>query len=191
MQTIRDKFEKSVQTTTQWIDSSNFLEFVEFCDVVLNCLRNDGKIIIFGNGGSATEASHIVGEFVGKCVKDNGAFPALCLNDSPGLITAIANDWNFEHIFSRQIQAHASKTDVVIGLSTSGSSKNVISGLLEAKKMGCSTSLWTSNKFENRFEDGMSPDYIFVAPIHDTPRAQELHLQMGHALAEYIESYEI
>ena len=191
MQIIRKKFEKSIQTTSLWLESPNFFEFVEFGDVVLTCLRSKGKLIFFGNGGSATEASHIVGEFVGKCVSDNGAFPALCLNDSPGLITAIANDWNFDAIFTRQLQAHANSNDVVIGLSTSGSSRNVLNGLIEAKKLGCVTSLWTSSKFENRFEDEVYPDYIFIAPTEDTPRAQELHLQMGHALAEYIESYEI
>jgi D-sedoheptulose 7-phosphate isomerase len=191
MDQIREKFLKSIEVTSSWIDSPNFLDFLEFSETVLKCLQNKGKIIIFGNGGSASEASHIAGEFVGKCVQDNGAFPALCLNDSPAAITAIANDWNFEHVFARQIQAHANARDVVIGLSTSGASMNVLNGLSEAKKKDCVTSLWTSEKFQGLLAGYLKPDYLFIAPVKDTPRAQELHLKMGHALAEYIEAHEI
>ena len=141
--------------------------------------------MIFGNGGSSSEASHIAAEFVGKCVVDSGALPAICLNDSTAAITAIANDWGFDFIFSRQLEAYAKRGDLVIGLSTSGDSANVLNGLRKAKEIGCITSLWTSQRYKCETEDF---DFIFKAPTNSTPRAQELHLQMGHALAEYVES---
>lgn len=182
---MKSYFEDSMKMTARWIDSEEFHYFNVFCEKIKTNFHSGNKVLIFGNGGSSSEASHITAEFVGKCVVDTGALPAICLNDSIAAVTAIANDWGYDFIFSRQIEAHASNGDIVIGLSTSGKSANVIQGLKKAKEIGCITSLWTSQKFIDTVIDF---DFVFRAPTNSTPRAQELHLQMGHALAEYVES---
>lgn len=185
MADILDYFKDSMKTTFEWTTSAEILNFGKFCKHVKSNLDLGNKILIFGNGGSASEASHIAAEFVGKCVIDSGALPAICLSDSSASITAVANDWGFEFIFSRQLDAHARTGDLAIGLTTSGSSVNVLNGLSQARSLGCVTSLWTSTRFMGQPDE---VDYLFKAPTNSTPRAQELHLQMGHALAEYIES---
>jgi D-sedoheptulose 7-phosphate isomerase len=167
--------------------SSNEVEvdsFLGLVDSTISTLRNDGKIIFFGNGGSAAEASHLAGEFVGKCEADVGAQPAISLTDSGPILAAIANDWDFNEVFARQIRAVGKPGDLIIGLSTSGSSTNVLRGLLEGKQIGLKTSLWTSTRFkgENHFID-----HLLIAPTERTPRAQELHLVLGHVLCEYVE----
>ena len=167
--------------------SSNEVEvdsFLKLVDSTTSTLRNDGKIIFFGNGGSAAEASHLAGEFVGKCETDVGAQPAISLTDSGPILTAIANDWDFDEVFARQIKAVGKPGDLIIGLSTSGSSTNVLRGLLEGKQNGLKTSLWTSTRFngETHFID-----HLLIAPTERTPRAQELHLILGHVLCEYVE----
>jgi D-sedoheptulose 7-phosphate isomerase len=167
--------------------SSNEVEvdsFLRLVNSTIFTLRNDGKIIFFGNGGSAAEASHLAGEFVGKCETDIGAQPAISLTDSGPILTAIANDWNFDEVFARQIRAVGKSGDLIIGLSTSGSSRNVLRGLLEGKQMGLKTSLWTSTRFKGETH---FIDHLLVAPTERTPRAQELHLILGHALCEYVE----
>ena len=185
MFTVIQCFEDSMATTSSWLKSSEFENFSKFCSLVGSTLQEGNKILIFGNGGSAAEAAHIAAEFVGKCVVDTGALPAICLNDSIAAVTAIANDWGYDFIFSRQIKAHALKGDLVIGLSTSGNSFNVLQGLSTAKEIGCITSLWTSRRFNGTTTD---LDFVFKAPTDSTTLTQELHLQMGHALAEYVES---
>lgn len=167
--------------------SSNEVEvdsFLRLVNSTIFTLRNDGKIIFFGNGGSAAEASHLAGEFVGKCETDIGAQPAISLTDSGPILTAIANDWNFDEVFARQIRAVGKSGDLIIGLSTSGSSRNVLRGLLEGKQNGLKTSLWTSTRFKGETH---FIDHLLIAPTERTPRAQELHLILGHVLCEYVE----
>jgi D-sedoheptulose 7-phosphate isomerase len=174
-----------MRATAQWTTSAEMANFLKFCKHVKTNMEQGNKILIFGNGGSSSEASHIAAEFVGKCVVDSGALPAICLNDSSASVTSIANDWGFEFIFSRQLDAHARAGDIAIGLSTSGGSINVLNGLSRARSLNCVTALWTSTKYLGASNE---VDYLFKAPTNSTPRAQELHLQMGHALAEYVES---
>ena len=139
-----------------------------------------------GNGGSAAEATHLAAEFVSKCCIDHEPWPAMALNDSISAITAIGNDYGFEEIFSRQIKAFANSQSVVIGLSTSGKSNNVLQGLRAARSMGAFTSLWTSQLCPDA--SIMLVDNKLIAPTISTPRAQELHLLWGHAMAEIIET---
>ena len=152
---------------------------------IIFSLKNQGKIFFAGNGGSAAEASHLAAEFVGKCVFDKGALPAISLSDSSTIITAVANDWNFDSIFERQLEALAKPGDVFIGLSTSGESNNILNGLQMARKINLITSLWTSNRATK--EICQLSDYTIIAPTNSTPRAQELHLVLGHAIAEELE----
>ena len=170
---------------SDWISNEVEVDsFLKLVDSTTSTLRNDGKIIFFGNGGSAAEASHLAGEFVGKCETDVGAQPAISLTDSGPILTAIANDWDFDEVFARQIKAVGKPGDLIIGLSTSGSSTNVLRGLLEGKLNGLKTSLWTSTRFKGETH---FIDHLLIAPTERTPRAQELHLILGHVLCEYVE----
>ena len=169
----------------KWLKTPGEIDvFLQIVRATAITLAKGQKIIFFGNGGSAAEASHLAGEFVGKCESEIGAQSAISLTDSGPILTAIANDWNFDEIFARQIRAIGRSGDFLIGLSTSGTSKNVINGLTQGKSMGMKTSLWTSQKFSG---DSSSIDFLLVAPTKRTPRAQELHLFLGHVMCEYIE----
>lgn len=176
--------EMSTLLDTWRSDSNQIVQFNGMVVSVVEALKSGNKIIFIGNGGSAAEASHLAGEFVGKCETDVGAQPAISLADSGPILTAIANDWSFEEVFARQVRALGSKGDVIIGLSTSGSSKNVLKGLETGKILGMRTSLWTSQKFSG---DDSHIDHLLIAPTKRTPRAQELHLILGHTLCDFVE----
>lgn len=146
----------------------------------LNCNK---KVVIFGNGGSASDAQHISAEFVGRFYKEREAFNVQALNTNTSILTAIANDYSFDYIFSRQIEATISYGDVAIGITTSGKSKNVINALRTAKRRNANTILLTSEKCEiDEF------DVILKVPSSITPRIQEAHILTGHFWAEYLES---
>ena len=158
--------------------------FNDFLAALSRCLQDGGKLLTFGNGGSASEASHFVGEIVGKCKNENGAWPAICLNDSSALLTCITNDWNFDYVFKRQLEALIQPSDFVIGLTTSGNSKNVINALKYGKQRGATTALWTSAKCP---PDNLVGKYNIIAPTLETTFAQELHLLLIHATSLYLE----
>jgi D-sedoheptulose 7-phosphate isomerase len=167
------------------IENPQTNDFLQLTDQCIQAIAKGGYIFFMGNGGSAAEATHIAAEFVSKCCVDHAPWPAIALNDSISALTAIGNDFGFENIFSRQISAFCNSNSVVIGLSTSGKSKNVLAALKTARELGAFTSLWTSE---------LCPDSSvslvcnkLIAPTMSTPRAQEIHLLWGHALAEVIE----
>jgi D-sedoheptulose 7-phosphate isomerase len=144
--------------------------------------RADKKVAFVGNGGSAAEAMHLAAEFTGRCVINHRPLPALCLNESQSALTAIANDFGVESIFSRQVQAHLRSGDLLIALSTSGKSKNIISAMAAALEMGVEVVLWMGD-FEEEFE-GVD---VWKVPSKSTPRIQEIHLMWGHVVAEIVE----
>jgi len=151
---------------------------------MLETIKSGHKILLFGNGGSATDSMHIAAELVGRFRKERKALPAIALNSNISVITALANDYNFEYIFERQIEALGNKNDMAIGISTSGSSKNVITGILKASKIGLKTAVLTGNKI------GMLSkiaDICVRIPSNNTPRVQEAHIAIGHIVCELIE----
>lgn len=141
------------------------------------------KIAFVGNGGSAAEAMHLAAEFTGKCVIEHKPLPALCLNESQSALTAIANDYGTEFMFSRLVQAHLNRGDLLIAMSTSGKSKNVLNALDAAEEIGVYTYLWMGE-----FEVELSNVDIWKVPSKSTPRIQEIHLAWGHIIAEAVES---
>ena len=141
------------------------------------------KIILFGNGGSAAEASHFAAELVSKCSKDHKPWPAICLNDSDPVITAIGNDYGFENIFKRQIEGFAKPGDLIVGFSTSGHSKNIICAVEHSVSLGLKTFLFTGPNHKSDLQCE-----LIVAPVEDTPRIQEIHLIWLHFLSEYCEN---
>jgi len=168
------------------IDCATTLEEPILCavSVCINALHHSGKIVLFGNGGSAAEAQHIAAEFLCRYDADRDPIPALTLTTDTSTITAIANDVSYEDIFSRQISVLVSKNDAVIGLSTSGTSLNVINGLRMAYKMDASTVLLTSDK--------LAGEYPFVcthirAPSKTTAYIQVIHTIVGHIIVEQVE----
>ncbi|MDH5575107.1 MAG: D-sedoheptulose 7-phosphate isomerase [Nitrospirota bacterium] len=157
---------------------------VEVGQLLIRAFREGRKVLLFGNGGSATDASHLAAEFVGRYRRDREPLPALALATDMAAITCIANDYDYADIFSRQILAHGRKGDVAIAISTSGNSINVIRGVEAASERGLITVAWpgaTGGKV------GDLVDYCFRVPSSVTARIQECHITLGHVLCEFIE----
>lgn len=157
---------------------------VEATRIIEKSLRSGGKILIFGNGGSAADAQHIACEFVNRFNRDRKAFPAIALTTDTSLITSIGNDRSFNGIFSRQIEALGTKNDVAWAISTSGRSKNVVSGLESAKSIGLKTIFLTGSGVG---KIGESVDCLIKIPSRSTPRIQELHITVAHIICELVE----
>jgi D-sedoheptulose 7-phosphate isomerase len=147
-------------------------------------LGQGNKLLFCGNGGSACDAMHIAGEFVGRFVDDRRALPALALSADTGLITAIANDYAYDYIFARQVEGLGVKGDILIALSTSGSSPNVVKAIEAAKKKGILTVLFTGEKGR---ENKAGADKILIVPSKITAHVQEAHMVGLHGLAGLIE----
>jgi D-sedoheptulose 7-phosphate isomerase len=142
------------------------------------------KVLLFGNGGSAADAQHIAAEFVGRFAFDRPALPALALSVNASCVTAIGNDYGFDLVFSRQIEALARRGDVAVGLSTSGNSSNVLHALSVAGKIGLCTVAMTGcsgGKLKNVV------DHCICAPSNETPRIQECHILIGHIISGLVE----
>ena len=152
--------------------------------IITNCIKHDNKLVIFGNGGSAADAQHIAAEFVGRFSKERQSLPAISLTTDTSTITSIANDFSYDVIFSRQCESLVSKGDVVIGISTSGKSKNVKNGLIKSKKNGAHTIGLLGNK------GGNIKNIVDVSIIIDstaTPRIQEAHRTIYHIICDLVE----
>ena len=136
---------RRVQETRELLNHRDCFPLERITELAINIIQvfnQGGKIAFVGNGGSAAEAMHIAAEFTGKCVIDHRPLPALCLNESQSSLTAIANDYGVDHMFARMVSAHMREGDLLIALSTSGKSKNVINALTEATKLGVESILW-------------------------------------------------
>ena len=150
----------------------------------IKSLQKGGKILIFGNGGSAADAQHIAAELVGRYKNERKALAAIALTTDSSAITSISNDYGYSRVFERQIEALANRDDVVIGISTSGSSKNVINGLTIAKEIGCKV-IGFSGK--DGGEMNALCDVNLAVPSEDTPRIQEMHILIGHTICYLID----
>ena len=170
------KTANSMHTLTDGIASAT-----QLC---IDGLNNGGKILIFGNGGSAADAQHIAAELVGRYKVERKGLPAIALTTDTSALTAIGNDYEYNQIFSRQIEALANKGDITIGISTSGNSINVVKALQLAKKNGCRTI-----GFSGKNGGNMSRvcDINLVVPAEDTPRIQEMHILVGHTICHLID----
>lgn len=155
---------------------------------IIRLLIHKGQVFLCGNGGSAADAQHIATEFVSRFYKERQALNAEALTVNTSTLTAVGNDYSYERIFVRQLEAKAKKGDILIGISTSGKSKNVIEALRYAKKAGILTVMLMGD-YENGELDYIA-DYIIKIPSKITPRIQEAHIFIGHLIAEYVE-YEI
>lgn len=156
----------------------------EASELMITCLKQGSRLFFCGNGGSAADAQHLAAEFTGRFLFDRQPLDAQALHCNTSALTAVGNDYGFDEVFARQVRAHGRKGDVLIGISTSGNSRNVVCALEEAKKKNMHTIAMTGN--ESRAM-GMA-EIVLKAPSDKTPRIQEMHIMLGHILAEIVEN---
>ena len=183
---LRKSIEKSILDSSKIIKNSNkhIREIEESIKIITKCLKNGKKVVIFGNGGSAADAQHIVAEFIGRFKLERKSLPAIALTSNSSILTALANDYSYDTIFSRQCEGLVEKGDVVIGISTSGNSKNVKKGLVTSKKMGALTIGLLGSKGGLI---GKICDISIIINSSSTPRIQEAHRTIYHVICEEVE----
>ncbi len=147
-------------------------------------LRSGGKLLLFGNGGSAADAQHLAAEFVNRFLVERPPHAALALTTDTSILTAVANDYDFLQVFARQVQALGRPGDLAWGLSTSGDSPNVVAGLKKARELGLST-LALSGRSGGPV--AQAAELALIVPSRDTPRIQEVHITIGHALCDLVD----
>jgi D-sedoheptulose 7-phosphate isomerase len=186
MDFIRKQIEESLNVKKLLLDDQTILESIKkTAAICCDALRNDKKIIFAGNGGSAADSQHLAGELVNRFGFERPGLSAIALTTDTSIITSISNDYGFEKLFSRQIQALGKKGDILIALSTSGNSANITEGIKEAQNAGIITIGLTG-----RSGGKMSQlcDICLKVPSDDTPRIQESHILIGHILCSMIEN---
>ena len=178
---------RSILNSSEVIQNSTYLvpEIERTINEITRCLKKNNKIVIFGNGGSAADAQHIAAELIGRYQKERKSYPAIALTSNSSSITALANDYSFERVFSRQCESLVSRGDIAIGISTSGNSKNVKNGLISAKKKGAITIGLLGNRGGNIKS---ITDISIVVDSKSTPRIQEAHRTIYHIICEMVEN---
>lgn len=176
-------FEESAEVKRRFV-REHADRIAQVAHLIGRAFREGRKVLLFGNGGSSTDASHLAAEFVGRYHRDRAPLPAIALATDMAAVTCIANDYTYDEIFARQVRAHGQKGDVAIAISTSGNSSNVLKGVQAAKEAGLTTVGWTGGTGGKLA--GMV-DYPFVVPSTVTARIQESHITLGHVLCELIE----
>jgi D-sedoheptulose 7-phosphate isomerase len=180
----RQAIEASIATQQALLASAQLEAIVAAADAIRDALGAGGKLLLFGNGGSASDASHIATEFVGRFMRERRALPAISLCADDSALTAIANDYGFERVFARQVEALGQAGDVAFGISTSGRSANVLAGIEAARELGLRTIGLTG-------ADGgalaASVELCLHAPADDTARVQETHILIAHVICDLVE----
>jgi len=157
---------------------------VEISNLIIKAFKNGNKLLFCGNGGSAADAQHLAAEFSGRYYLNRAPLHAEALHTDTSFMTAVANDFSFDEVYSRLIEGIGKQGDILIGMSTSGNSKNVTKALEQAKKQGLTTIGFTGEKGG---EINTYCDLMIRIPSNDTPRIQECHLMLGHAICELVE----
>jgi D-sedoheptulose 7-phosphate isomerase len=179
---IQSSIQESIEAKKQFLsESPNLYEAVS---KIVDCYKKGKKVLTFGNGGSAADAQHITGELVGRFMLERRALEAICLSTDTSVLTAWANDYSYDSVFSRQVQAHAKKGDVLIGISTSGNSKNVIEAFDEGKRIG-TYNISLTGKDGGKLKN--LSDLNINVPCNNTPRVQECHMTAYHIICELVE----
>lgn len=163
---------------------SNVKVIIRVADAISAGFRNGKKVLLFGNGGSAADAQHIAGEFVGRFRKERKGLPAIALSTNSSSVTAIGNDYGFENVFSRQVEAFGMSGDVAVGISTTGNSRNVVSGIDRANAMGLAT-IGLSGGDGGELMKGA--DICITVPSEETAIVQEFHIIIGHLVCGTVE----
>lgn len=175
---------QGAQLLLKTADSSVPERLSDAISVSVESLRNGHALLVCGNGGSAADSMHIAGELVGRFWHERTAYKCICLSSNPAIITALGNDYSFDTIFVRQVEAYGEKGGVLIGLSTSGNSKNVVEAFKKAKKMGIITIGFTG---KNGGKMARFTDFLIDVPSTMTPAIQEVHVHLYHYFCEELE----
>lgn len=183
-QTIKDEFSSHLETITKVIETMED-SLVQASLLAVETLKNGNKILLCGNGGSAADAQHIAAELTGRYKTERRGLPGIALTTDTSALTAIGNDYGYDRVFDRQVEALANKGDLIIGISTSGNSKNIVSALKLGRELGCKTL-----GFSGRDGGAMNEvcDINLVVPSNNTPRIQEMHILFGHTICQIIDN---
>jgi D-sedoheptulose 7-phosphate isomerase len=180
---IANRLEESAQIKRA-IAKNKISEIEHIVNFIITAYKTGGKVVLFGNGGSAADAQHITSELVGQFKLKRQAFPAIALTTNTSILTAVANDYGYDAVFSRQIEALVNEKDVVVGISTSGNSPNVAKAIEMAKVKGAKTIGLTGGNGGKLAEVA---DLVLIVPSDITPRIQEAHITIGHIICELVE----
>jgi D-sedoheptulose 7-phosphate isomerase len=180
---IKDILLESIQVKEELL--RNYVtQIKEIADLMIESLKKGGKVILCGNGGSAADAQHIAAEFIGRFKKDRSALAAISLTTNTSILTSLANDYGYDVVFAKQVEALGQKNDIVVGISTSGKAKNVALALKQAKKQNLKTVALTGG---DGGDIGKLADVSFIVPSQVTARIQEAHITVGHIICELVE----
>ncbi len=183
IQMINEEIADHIQTVSRTLESLQSYIYTA-CIITTEALQRGNKILLFGNGGSAADAQHIAAELTGRYKTNRRALPAIALTTDTSALTAIGNDFGYEIVFQRQVEALANEGDVLIGISTSGNSDNVLRALYLGRKMGCKT-IGLSGKGGGNMHK--FSDVNIIIPSDNTPRIQEMHILIGHIICQAID----
>lgn len=182
---VRERIRSSLLVQQALLDDPDLVRSVrEVAGVVAQALGDGHKLLVFGNGGSAADAQHIVAELVGRYLSERRALPAIALTVDTSILTSVANDLSFDHVFARQIEALGAPQDVALAISTSGNSPNVLLGIASARRRGLTT-VGLTGRTGGKLRDAV--DHCIAVPSDETPRIQESHILIGHILCEIVE----
>ncbi len=181
---VRERVEGSLRAKRRLLEDGRPETVARIADMLVECFRGGGQLLVFGNGGSAADAQHIAAEFVGRYLRDRPGLPALALPTNSSATTAISNDYGFAEVFARQVEAFGRPGDVALGISTSGDSENVVRALEVARREGLGTVALTGAA-GNRME--AVAELCVAVPEAETPHVQECHILLGHIVCEIVE----
>lgn len=182
---VKNSIIQNISTNQLILNDIKFLETITgIADLCIEAYRNGNKILICGNGGSASDAQHMTGELVGRFKMDRVGLPAIALDSNTVIITALANDYSYEEVFSKQVCAFGQKGDILIGITTSGNSQNIVNAFKIAKRIGIKT-IGLTGKNIGKIQDLC--DFVLNVPTDNTPHIQEAHIMIIHILCDIIE----
>ena len=183
---IKQRIADSIKVKQELLDNAQLINVVSaLADEIVDRIDRGGKLVLCGNGGSASDALHFAGEIVGRFVKERKAWPAVVLNADVATMTAIANDYSYDDVFARQAEGHLTEKDVFIGISTSGNSENVYRAVLKAQEIGAKTACLAG---KDGGKIGRTVDFPIIVPCNVTARVQECHICIIHILCEISEA---
>ena len=182
---IKNIIAESIRVKNDILQSESMIaQLEEVANIITSAFQNGKKVLFCGNGGSAADAQHLAAEFSGRFYTDRDALPAEALHTNTSYLTAVANDYSYDVVYSRLVKGIGNEGDVLVGLSTSGNSKNIVEAFLTAKNKGITTVGLTGITGGKMKE---CSDYLFAVPSSDTPRIQESHILLGHILCQLVE----
>jgi D-sedoheptulose 7-phosphate isomerase len=185
-ETFKTIISNSILVKQELLNDETILDTLEkTIDVIINCFKNGNRVYFCGNGGSAADAQHLAAEFTGRFYTERQSLPAEALHCNTSYLTAVGNDYSFDEVYARMIRGIANKGDVLVGLTTSGNSTNIIKAFEAARAKSVTTIAFTGKSGGNIKE---FTDYLLNAPSTDTPRIQECHILLGHIMCEFVEA---